>query len=220
MNKDNMEISTVVALLVIVIIILIAAVIMLMRYQEHTAALYERRMEANARVISALRDRDVLIDVYADGSMSISPSTVATEQARVTAAAPNAPSELLDALEIVKMSMSDPQYLEKNQILPANRYSSGERWQAAINVMRERGWLLDIKRGNRVGTFTAPGVTLSDLIGKITDAIVNARLTNAVNALPLASRKPAGEPSNPTPPPAPAGTNGKNAVRGTVGTAE
>lgn len=195
MDKRDMEISGVIALLVVVIIILVVAVVMLMRYQEHTAALYERRMAANAHLVGMVRDQSGMrIVIHRDGSMALDTSaneTHRTSEAQDQPARPAVPSDadaLGEAARLVRASLRSGDYAPKNQIIPANKWSSAEMWQRAIDAMRSRGLLLDVSSNGRTGTFPASGTTLLDLLERVNEIRHGVILDEAVASLPTAAR--------------------------------
>lgn len=195
MDKRDMEISGVIVLLVVVIVILVVAVVMLMRYQEHTAALYERRMAANAHLVSMVRDQSGMrVTIYRDGSMAMDTSANESQgkaEPQAQPARPAVPSDadaLGEAARLVRASLRHADYAPKNQIIPANKWTSAEMWQRAIDAMRSRGLLLDVSANGRTGTFPASGTTLVDVLERVNEIRHGVLLDDAVAALPLAAR--------------------------------
>lgn len=198
-NGDDMELSSIIAVLIMIVVLSILAVLLIMRYQEHSAALYERRMSANAHLVSMVKDqRGMKITIYRDGSMALDTSANAPANETPTPQTPRPITQsqssavdvdaaaLAEAARIVKTSLSDQSLAAKNQIIPAGRWSSAEMWQRAIDALRARGWLMDIAAAGQRGTFVASGLTLADLLERISLARRQVVLESAVAALPPA----------------------------------
>lgn len=194
-NGDDMELSSIIAVLIMIVVLSILAVLLIMRYQEHSAALYERRMAANAHLVSMVRDQGGMkITIYRDGRMTL--DTSANDRSHASNTTPTAslksrPSDadaLAEAARLLKASIADPSCVARNQIMPANKWSSAELWQRAVDALRARDLLLDINSNGQRGTYPAAGLTLADVLEAIGASRGDTSLMTAVKSLPQASR--------------------------------
>lgn len=198
-DRNNMDTIGLIVILIVISALAIIGVLLALRIREHATTMYERRMSANAHLVSMVKDqRGMKITIYRDGSMALDTSANAPANETPTPQTPRPITQsqssavdvdaaaLAEAARIVKTSLSDQSLAAKNQIIPAGRWSSAEMWQRAIDALRARGWLMDIAAAGQRGTFVASGLTLADLLERISLARRQVVLESAVAALPPA----------------------------------